>query len=303
MNKDVYNYFERLEDKGFKRQNGFLIADERCKCITQHPMSIFNINGILYYAKSNVNNEQVQAAAASQMYNDLGILTPPLTLMKIKDNKHPRGTLYALSQDVTSIPVYQATLAADVLRKTFSKRSRFNTKWDILTSSRIRDAFLSIMTPDCLNQLIDIFLLDELRTDVDRHMENYFLVKLPHEDKYSSIIPIDMEKSELMFHPPKNKGEFHQFLHRYYNSYTPTEQLDDENYIERIETLRDMLSYDVLSARQIQLLRKAINYNFPNAIKNICTTNNLPSNMSDTYVPYEMLWEYLQNTLATDLDM
>lgn len=303
MTKDVYDYFERLEDKGFRRQNGVLIADERCKSVTEHPMAIFDIDGKKYYAKSNIDETHIQGVCASRMYNDLGIINPPITLMRIKDKEHPKGNLYTLSQNVNSIPVYKATLASQVLQKAFPKSMRFYSKWDILSNNALRSRFLKYMTPECLNQLIDIFLLDELRTDVDRHTDNYFLIKLPNEDKFSNVIPIDMDNVEILYNAPKNKGEFHQFLHRFYQTCTPTERVDHETYIERIETLRDMLSYDRLSEQQIKLLRAGVNYDFPVEIKKFCQRHNLDAYLNSVYNPYAMLWEYLQNSLGKDLEL
>ena len=302
----IEGVFEYLEDKGLTKRNGVFIEDEKIKYIRTfvRDVALYKIDGVLYFGKPFDNEFSIQGITASKMYNDLGITNPPVSLMRLTSGKNIKK-LITLSQDVQSIPMYYATLASKILRPLIGNNSKriAQDKWsDLLSNNEIRDKLLSVMTRECLSQIIDLYLLGELRSDIDTYMDQYFLIKLPNEDKYSQAIPIDLDNAELMHCPPTNQDKFSQFLNRTYASYTLIEQEDYASYEERIETLRDLLFEGKLPSRNIKTLRKGVNYNLPEEIKKTCKKNNLDAFINTTYTPYAMAWDYLQEGLARDLE-
>jgi hypothetical protein len=123
---------------------------------------------------------------SSKMYNDLGILNPPvLPLQKGNDYK-------TFTQDLKTLKNLEITQACDVPQLGYLHKHRLITyKWQVLHNQRLRDYYLSFMTEECFNELVSLFLVDELKTDNDRHNENFFLYKKRTSDKYEGVFAID----------------------------------------------------------------------------------------------------------------
>ena len=104
--------------------------------------------------------------ASSKLYKNAGILTPEVYLIK-PDN---RMTTTTIQEDVTNINGLDTILAADDVEYSKIDKKIFGKfKWQMFYDYGVNNMFLQFMTPECFEQLQNVFLADELRTDIDRH--------------------------------------------------------------------------------------------------------------------------------------
>ena len=166
------------------------------------------------------------------------------------------------------------------------------------------------MTKKCLNDLINIFLLDELRMDVDRHCHNYILYKKYGEEKYQGVIPFDLEQvapfvrihGDYWLNYYGTDG-FKYFLNKFeYDTYTPIEYIDDElTYAKRVKAIMEHIQNGDLTNKSISLLKKEIEYDFPEKLTEICKNPYLRSYKDTVYELYSRLWEYNRDVVGKEL--
>ena len=311
MTKDLLNYFESLD------QDHAVDLDspcfERLKTTILGASDIMQYkykNNITFYVKSGLARKDLFALASSQMYNDLGITNPPLHLGEIKVKKATFP--YTLSEDVLGLqnktdlivlPAERIPEFKEISRKNRKDNSR--KKWEPLTNEKVREVFLNFMTEECFEEFMTIHLLDELRTDCDRHYGNFFLYKHKDSDKFEGVIPIDLEQGIIL-----NSGirdiPFSRFLRIPYKSYTPFQSYDNIGVYFRIKNIRKLLQAGNITQKQAQLMRQQLNYDFPQLILDTDEKYGLgeyASNLQSVYDNSSRLWEYNRQELRDDLEL
>ena len=263
-----------------------------------------------FFAKRWIDAHSVQELATSKMYSDLGVVVPPVTLVKLGRDLLEDGYGFGfrddfatMSQDVESVESFMAKKAKDVLydkKETLRAYGKF--KWEVLYNYDLKREFLKYMTPECLEDLINVFLLDELRTDNDRHVGNYFFVKKPGAEKYESVIPFDFEHAELLMKGQTNKKDgFRSFVYTPYESATPQGFVTDTASLKsRMETIAELVNDGVLSACSIELLKNALGYDFPKLVKKINRETGSKAG-KEHYDAVSRLWEYNNQMLDKEL--
>ncbi len=251
--------------------------------------------------KQTDNQSALAGMASSTMYNDIGILTPQIHL--IHDNDKQNSS--TLQQDISSIDFLYTILAgcdyeySQIVKDFFGKN-----KWDIFYDTNLINRLLNFMTPDCLDQLKNVFLIDELRTDIDRHTRNYFFYKSKYADKYEGVITFDIEQMAIYFHCDGGKDDFSNFLLIPYESATPQQKYDHINYMQRVKDIRELIQDGVLSKHNLETLISALKHDFPADIKQAVKEKHLHGKSKNKIIdPINRLWEYNQNTIGKDLGM
>ena len=255
-----------------------------------------------FILKDTGNETSLGAIASSQMYNDIGILTPKIHFV---DDKNKNGTT-TLQQDVSSIDFLDVALAGSNLEYSQIVHEFFGKeKWAVFYDTNLVRRFLQFMTPECLEQLKNLFLIDELRTDVDRHTKNYFFYKTKGTDKYEGIITIDLEQMTIFFNCEGHKKEdFSNFLVMPYESATPQQKYDHICYMQRVKNIRELIQDGVLSQKNLEALMAALKHNFPADIKKAIEDKGLHGKYKkDIVSPIEYLWDYNRNTIGKDLGL
>ena len=254
----------------------------------------------MIYKQSDLQTS-LGGAASSKMYNQIGILTPEIHLVN-NGNKFSSATL---QQDVSSIDFLYTTLAgsnyeySQIVHEFFGK-----DKWAVFYDTNLSRRLLQFMTPNCLDQLKNVFLIDELRTDVDRHTKNYFFYKSKDADKYEGIITIDLEQMTIFFNCSSAKDDFSNFLVTPYESATPQQKYDHICYMQRVKNIRELIDDGVLSQRNLEALTLTLKHNFPADIKKLVKEKHLHGKTKKDIVdPIERLWEYNQKTIGKDLGL
>ena len=130
------------------------------------------------------------------MYNNIGLHTPIMHPIDRKD----KGYIVSIQRDVTDLDGIDAILAEDDKEYLLIEHTFFgNDKWLIFYDINLRRAFLKFMTHNCLEQLENKFLIGELQTETDSALRNIILCRSKGEDKYESIISIDLEEMALQW--------------------------------------------------------------------------------------------------------
>ena len=315
MRKDVYDYFVNLRKQGFDIKDNHIIADNRIKFGPKDKIhdnvQICKFDGKRYYVKeTKYNQDQTLASIVSaEMYNDLGILTPPVELIQreiLLPNGEKKIDTRTIQQDVMSVSELISVLAigdGNYMHYTSDYFESF--KWAVLYESSMRNRFLQFVTPECLDKLISVFLVDDLRSDNDRKTDNYFLVKTPGSELWEDIVPIDLENMIVYNHHAMTKSDFEAFKFAPYTSATPHGKLvRNWSYQGEINEIKELLEDGVLSENNISALKNALNYDLPGAIKQKGRAYKMSkTQINSAHTQRGRLWNFHQKEFEHLLDL
>ena len=300
MHNKIINYFSALENKTTLNQLMTYI-NKSGYTQTNDSVNRYLINDIGYFTKKTNNKQSAASIASARMYQNSGILTPQIYLIKPGKNQ----TNKSIQKDATTIDNIISVLAKNVIEYTsIDNIVSGKHKWDIFYDEALYSAFLNFMTPQCLENYTNMFLNDEIRTDTDRHSKNYFLFKSPESEKYEGVIAIDLENMIIYNYCGTNKNDFNNFLCFPYSSETPQKVQDYKCYLQRVRDIRQLIQDDVLFKGNIDSLKQSLSYDLPKEIKKVSKEQG--SRLSDrkqAVAPIERLWEYNQKTIGKDLGL
>lgn len=256
-----------------------------------------------YYVKDLEAKRAVASAVSANMYTDIGISTAPVRVFKDKTTN--KNSLMTIQPDITDRQDIITILAKN--NTEFNKISQsFLTryKWQILSDYDLQNRLLQHITPECLAQLQDVFLIDEIRTDSDRTTKNYFYYKAPNSKLWEGVIVIDLEQMQLYNYCGTRKDDFDSFIYTQYGSATPQQTEDNLTYKQRIFNLRELVDAGLMSPRNIETMIKALRYDLPKDAKFLCREQKLSyKQKNEILTPLSRLWNYNQKTLGKDLGL
>ena len=312
MIKNVYEYFEDLDKKKLARNKYNLIYDGKDitnvptmteSGILSHPLMI---DGIRYFPKGNNGEYSVVDIASANMYNNIGIPTPPIyTIEKEAEGCLKRNVISLASQDVSSVKGFLFSIANDLVSQQPMRNQRLFSmyKWSPLYDSDLQKTFLQHMTKECFDQLVGLFLVDELRAEHDRHENNYFFYKSKEADKFEGIMPIDHEMMHVLHFDMRHKGNCDAFLVTPYMTPNMFGSLDNGAYINRIKDIKELLQDGMLTPAQIELMKRAISYNLPKEVKKVGKNPHFKEFKKFAYDATSRLWDYHQKDLGRELEL
>lgn len=311
MQKEVQKFFIDLEQKRVNKENNIIqLNSDRITRVRGHNgLARYNVDGtyalIKYEALANI----IYGAASSKMYNDLGIPTPRTCPIQLSA---PDNSIFIASQDVRPLAsskldvviAQQTALYKDNLLLNWKKPTTLS-KWQIIKQKKTQSLLLKYMTKECLEQLINILIVDELRTDPDRHWGNFFFYKTHNSEKWQGVIPIDLEFIQLLESGGINaEKDFEKFLNTEYSAYTPLEIKDSfKNYKKRMQAMQEFLYQGNFSQKQVELIKKELEYDFPELIKHLGKKYSLLTKTKSAYNMTARLWEYNRAHIGRDLGL
>ena len=305
MNKDLEIIFRDMEEEGliekFKTRRQIKNA-KHIKYINPNVEKIFieKPSSSCILKKSN-DAQGLVAVASSRMYNKAGIQTPQIFLVGGGDKK----VVQTIQEDVSENDDFETTLAGDDIEFTKICWNVFGKfKWQIFYDANYQYGLLKLMTEECLEQLKNMFLADELRTDIDRHTKNYFFYKRKGSDKYEGVIVIDLDQMVIFNYCNGNKDDFDSFLLYPYETEVPQHRLDNVCYRQRVSDIRELIQEGLLSKKNIETLKNLLSYDFPGEVRKTCKAQGLRWKSKNRVVdPVERLWEYNNKTIGKDLGL
>ena len=304
MTRGKNNIFDDLEASGIvEKFNKGLGEKGDMKPIAQMSYYVkkYIDDGKSYFVKSSDNNKGIASVVSSKLYEDVGILTPPVYMISGKDKK----SIKTIQQGVEDIDGFETLLANEDVEYTKIQKKVFGKfKWQLFYDEELICDLLKSMTPSCLTQFQNMYLVDELRTDIDRHTKNYFFYKTKNSKKYQGVIAIDLELMAIYTYCGAQKGDFTNFLAQPYQTALPHQLYDKVSYIQRMSDMRQLLQDGVLSESNINAILDALEYDFPKEMKKACKQKKVGLKERNAIVsPIERLWEYNQKTIGKDLGM
>ena len=285
-------------------------------------MGIIKISGRKFYVKPtkffSFDEITEQNIASAKMYQHLNITTPTVypAIITFLNQKYNTIT-ESVPSDHSSIIIKPAASTSIENLSLYKLENYKQNKWNILTHGWYKQMMLEYMTPRCYEQLMQAFILGELRTDGDLHTNNFFLYKTTPQNKYEGIIVIDLEEcnildSKLQRPDTASKEGFDAFVKNVtLLSYTPNQHFDTLTHEERIIMLKSFLSQGKASSFH-HFVRDALNFDFPSEVaKAHKQCNNIPpSSMyythpysSKSYDAISRLWEYNREMLLPELEL
>ena len=311
MIKNVYDYFEDLHKKDLPRNEHSIIMDndivipiDNSGFVRKFGRPNLSVDGTPYHSKRMQNIHPMMEFATNKMYNKIGI--PTIPTYSLQTSEDASSEFKIISQNLHSVQDFIFSIAGEIIKtKDISHYRVVNDyKWAIFYDQELKDIFLQYMTPDCLEMLGALYLIDELRTEVDRHEDNYFFVKGHKDRKYKGIMALDNELSAVLLFDkiPGTQNRFQEFITQPYYSYTPlccsTTAVTYEN---RIRDIKRLIQDQVLTPKQIKMLSTALNYDFPAEIRDAGKHPFLQDKASVSYDAVSRLWDYNNTELDKEL--
>ena len=283
--------------KGLNINEFMKFIQHKTDCVAQYEVA----NGKTCFVKNVDVRTGVSSIASSKLYEKVGILTPPVSFVAKKD-RYTIQTIQPNVEDATGVTTILAN--NDLEYKKIQTKVFGRYKWQIFYDKGLIATLLKFMTPSCLTEFQNMFLVDELRTDGDKHLKNYFFYKSKGSDKYEGIIGIDLDLMQIYNYCGSKKEDFENFLVYPYQTATPHQSYDNVCYKQRVTDMRQLVQDDVLSASNINAITGALAHDFPNEMKNACKDSKVGfSERNDIVKPIERLWEYNRKTIGKDLGM
>ncbi len=258
-------------------------------------------SGKSFFVKETDIKTGVAAIASSRLYSHVGIATPPVSFLSKKD----KYTMQTLQQNVEGISGLETILAGDdVEYKKIGTQAFGRYKWELFYDERLMATLLKFMTPDCLTQFQNMYLVDELRTDGDKHLKNYFFYKTKDSEKYQGLIAVDLDLMQIYNYCGTKKADFTNFLVYPYQTALPHQTYDNTSYKNRIDNMRQLVQDDVLSTSNIDTLKDTLEFDYPQEMSNVCKETKVShAEKKELVKPVEGLWEYNRETLGKDLGL
>ena len=253
-----------------------------------------------YILKQSGVRRGLAGIASSRMYNEIGIQTPPMKLVYCDSE----GFIRSLQPDISRIAGLELVLANNDLEYLQIDKKIFgNDKWQVFYDLDLMQAFLQFMTPDCLEQLKNMYLVDELRTDRDRWLENFYLCRIPGHEKYEGVIAIDLEELAIYQFCGAGKHDFENFLNSTYYSSTPQQTIDGASYKSRLWEILNLAYDGVLSKSNISVIKAALGFDLPKELEKLCDCQKLSiKKRKETLEPIKRLWEYNNSTIGKEFE-
>lgn len=254
-----------------------------------------------FIVKHSLTRKGLASVATSRMYKDAGIYTPQVYLLGTED----KSLVNTIQEDITNINGFETILPNDDLEyMKIDQKVYGKFKWQLFYDRGLENHFLQFMTPECLEQLKNIFLADEVRTDVDRHYMNYFFYKRKGSSRYEGVIVFDLEMMKIYKYCGEKKQDFENFLLYHYGSATPQMRDDNACYKQRVVDICELIQDGVLSDGNIETLKKILQTDFPKDLMQACKKQRLSRRVRNKVVnPVAYLWEYNNKTIGKELGL
>ena len=180
----VKDYLLDLEKRKLQREpDGFYSSkDEKVSDIQQdNRFMTCLIDGVPFVLKKGSFERFSLADFITELhmggvYNDLGVNSAEYYPMYLYNDQHNYRTVQLASQDLKKLDGIELVTPRAILDNIFT--FGYTDSWKVLYSFKIKDQLLEYMTEECFDKMIQMFLLDTLTAQGDRHNKNFFFYPL-----------------------------------------------------------------------------------------------------------------------------
>lgn len=315
MKKELKNYFNNLKGKNLPMHSYVFCEDGESIRENKNGDEITNkYNFYNYFMKENqmvVKTDfytdewpvdSIIEIASGDYFNSVGVPSVEAYPLIIRQSNPAYGgnkNLYKAiaTHDVRALKDLDVCLAADVVGFSNKSVGGFNS-WDVVKSPRYKYMLLNIMTEECFNDWINLFLADKLGTYSDRNSFNYFFYKKKGSSKWEGVIAIDNARTQLgevAYTPMDYTAKKYCLLKQPFRSYTPLRTSNLNSHEDNIYQINEMIESGKFTESQIELIKKALEYPYAENMRDICEEYGFFG--QDLYEWSSRLWEYNRQNL------
>jgi len=303
MNKNVYDYFTNLDNVKLERENNLIILEEN-ECIDKNNdnLNFYILDDKVFYSKRTYTPyTTLQAKSSAKLYSVNGILCPPIYLGKEKESH----TLTQITEDITGLKELAYCEHPSRFSPYYQLQKKLNYSSNVFKSAvKIKNKFQNIMTDECFNDLTNMFLIDELRSEADRNSGNYYLYNFKDSDKYSGVAVFDFDLAQVLKLKIQNREDFKHFLGVSYLSFGLQLEPEFKNYYDRIMTIKKYILSGKATDSNIDTIRKTLEVDYPADIKNTGEEFQFDEEeINKAYTPISYMWEFNREMLGKDLGL
>ena len=315
MKKELVDYFNSIGKLGLNKNGGVLMEDRldirelhRCKKgINRFNFFNYLIGDNLMVVKTEFqddwSNENIMEVISGDYFNSVGVSSVKAYPVKIiqTDPSTKKKEMYPsiATHNLYNLDGVYIGLASDILYDyRLNDRRKKEETWEILTQKEFKSIFLEIMTEDCFNEWVNLFLADTLGTYKDRHLCNYFFYKTKRFGKWEGVIAIDNERSKLAEIARSKMSEdkkYNALIHNVGTAFSPLQCVVQTSHEDNILEINHLLDKGVFGESQIKTIKNSLEYPYAENMKKTCDFYGI--NCDKMYELSSRLEEYNQDHL------
>lgn len=174
--------------------------------------------------------------------------------------------------------------------------SQVEDNWWLLEDNFLRRKLLEVMTPECFDDFISLFIADKMGTYTDRHGENFFFYRRTGGHKWEGVVAIDNERVTTLLGVGAGE-EFERILNeRKYATRTPQWSGNYSTHGDNMREIREYLEKGKFNSRHEEVIKGALEYPYADNMKKTCEDYQIrvPNFLYDDVA---RLWEFNRETL------
>ena len=314
MKKELINYFNSLEDENLPTLNNRYFEDGfsiRKYYNGRYGVGYDNILSYLYgdhvmcvkeISRYDSKYRDVFESVSGDYFNKNGSLSvvgyPSEISLQGIFTKQIRDHFAIATHNLKAIKGIEVCPAGEVL---FANGQPYNSlpndNWYLLGESKLKNYIMKIMTPECFDEFIKLFLADKIGTYNDRHVCNYFFYRRKGATMWEGVIAIDNAMTSIgeLSEVKLDDDSFDKFLNQELTMFTPQGKKNTNSHIENLKEINELLQSGQLTSSQIEMLKSIKKYPYEEKLKKSCMKYNIYA--GNLYDNVARLWEYNRENL------
>lgn len=335
MNSEIYDLLEHFEDHDLPREKGIIVYDgDRVKYLGQMDNVAHTMNGVDRYSFDNVpviskvpqiytNYTEPNTCSeilCGQAYNDLGVNSVIAYPFKAKNNNIFDELLGlperigVATQDlhfVDGIYICEPERVDSFMKYRnknwiydkygFDSSGDNESTWEFLKDREKIVNYHEIMTDECFNQLVNLFIIDTAFTQFDRHLNNYMFYKTDKNSrKWEGVIAIDNEWSLLNASIGKNQSArriIYDIITEDKTFCTPKGKRNKFSLQQRVDEINKLLDNGTFGESQVQLINRLKNFDIVPCLDSFEENNHIKMKSKQKDL-YKYLFEFMGQELG-----
>jgi len=316
MKKELMEYFYSIKSEDLPSVGGRFVEDDvhirkfKNKYYDVDYSNIFSFlfNDDIMCVKSffqyNWRTDDIFELVSGDYFNKVGVLSVVGYPVEFKYKSilscETREMLGIATHNLKGIPHIDVAMATDVVfeKNAFNKEANIDN-WFVLNNSEFREKMESVMTKECFQDYLNLFLADKVGGYLDRRPNNYFFYKKKGASLWEGVIAIDNGITNIGKFTEESRfgyGLTREIEKENYWSYTPQGTKNMSSQADNINEINELLQAGKFGENEINALKKIIQFPYEENMKYICDKYNL--NGSALYDNTARLWEYNRENLS-----
>ena len=315
MKKELLNYFNNIKGEDLPKhcyvfcEDGESIREDKSGDEITNKYNFYN-----YFMGKNQmvvktdfytdewSNDSILEITSGDYFNAIGVPSVeayPLIIRQTNPAFGGNKNLYKsiATHNLNAIKNLDVALATDVIGLA-NGGIMVNDCWRVLKKNKYKQMLLHIMTEECFNDWINLFLADKLGTYKDRSSYNYFFYKSKGAEKWEGVIAIDNARTQLgevAYTTMNNWRKKYCLIKEPFRVCTPLREVNFSSHEDSIYEINELIDEGVFTESQIDLIRKAVDYPYAENLRDVCEEYGLFG--QDLYEWASRLWEYNRDKL------